>query len=107
MIFPIKFLIEHAALRRENKEITYLRPDAKSQVTIEYDENNKPLRIDTIVVSTQHDDFDADEVAMLEKIKADVVSILIPRVKKKLTSRDSKSFWRGYYLSRKSNRKVL
>ena len=79
-----KILIEHAALRRENKEITYLRPDAKSQVTIEYDENNKPLRIDTIVVSTQHDDFDADEVAMLEKIKADVISILIPRVKKNL-----------------------
>ena len=79
-----KILIEHAALRRENKEITYLRPDAKSQVTIEYDENNKPLRIDTIVVSTQHDDFDADELAMLEKIKADVISILIPRVKKNL-----------------------
>ena len=71
-------------LRRENNEITYLRPDAKSQVTIEYDENNKPLSIDTIVVSTQHDDFDADEVAMLEKIKADVISILIPRVKKNL-----------------------
>ena len=79
-----KILIEHAALRRENKEITYLRPDAKSQVTIEYDDNNKPLRIDTIVVSTQHDDFNSDEVAMLEKIKSDVISILIPRVKKSL-----------------------
>ena len=73
-----------SALRRENKEITYLRPDAKSQVTIEYDDNNKPLRIDTIVVSTQHDDFNPDEVAMLEKIKADVISILIPRVKSAL-----------------------
>ena len=79
-----KILIEHAALRRENKQITYLRPDAKSQVTIEYDDNNKPLRIDTIVISTQHDDFNSDEVAMLEKIKADVISILIPRLKNTL-----------------------
>jgi len=75
-----KILIELAALRRENKEITYLRPDSKSQVTIEYDNNNKPLRIDTIVVSTQHDDFNADEKAMLEKIKSDVIHVLIPRV---------------------------
>ena len=79
-----KILIEHAALRRENKQITYLRPDAKSQVTIEYDDNNKPLRIDTIVISTQHDDFHSDVVAMLEKIKADVISILIPRLKNTL-----------------------
>ena len=79
-----KILIEHAALRRENKQITYLRPDAKSQVTIEYDDNNKPLRIDTIVISTQHDDFNSDEAAMLEKIKADVISILIPRLKNTL-----------------------
>ena len=79
-----KILIEHAALRRENKQISYLRPDAKSQVTIEYDDNNKPLRIDTIVISTQHDDFNSDEVAMLEKIKADVISILIPRLKNTL-----------------------
>ena len=79
-----KILIEHAALRRENKEIIYLRPDAKSQVTIEYDDKNKPLRIDTIVLSTQHDDFNSDEVAMLEKIKTDVISILIPRVKSTL-----------------------
>ena len=79
-----KILIEHAALRRENMEITYFRPDAKSQVTIEYDDNNKPLRIDTIVISTQHDDFNSDEVAMLEKIKADVISILIPRLKNTL-----------------------
>ena len=79
-----KILIEHAALRRENIEINYFRPDAKSQVTIEYDDNNKPLRIDTIVISTQHDDFNSDEVAMLEKIKADVISILIPRLKNTL-----------------------
>ena len=79
-----KILIELAALRRENKEITYLRPDSKSQVTIEYDDQNKPLRIDTIVVSTQHDDFNADEKAMLEKIKLDVIHILIPRMIGKL-----------------------
>jgi S-adenosylmethionine synthetase len=79
-----KILIELAALRRENKEITYLRPDSKSQVTIEYGDQNKPLRIDTIVVSTQHDDFNADEKAMLEKIKSDVIHILIPRVIAKL-----------------------
>ncbi|MDA9628278.1 methionine adenosyltransferase [Flavobacteriaceae bacterium] len=75
-----KILIELALLRREDSEIKYLRPDSKSQVTIEYDDNNHPLRIDTIVVSTQHDDFDSDENAMLEKIKSDVINILIPRV---------------------------
>ena len=73
-------LKELAALRRENKEITYLRPDSKSQVTIEYSDDNKPIRIDAIVLSTQHDDF-SDEAQMLEKIKKDVVEILIPRVK--------------------------
>lgn len=72
-------LRELAELRRENKEITYLRPDAKSQVTLEYDDNNRPVRIDAIVVSTQHDDFD-DEPAMLAKIKKDIIEILIPRV---------------------------
>jgi S-adenosylmethionine synthetase len=77
-----KILIELAALRRENKQIKYLRPDAKSQVTLEYDDNNQPIRIDTIVVSTQHDDFDS-EAKMLAKIKADIVAILIPRVKLK------------------------
>ena len=77
-----KILIELAALRRENKEITYLRPDAKSQVTLEYSDDNKPLRIDAIVVSTQHDDFDEEE-AMLKKIKQDVLEILIPRIIKK------------------------
>ena len=75
-------LIELANLRRENKEITYLRPDAKSQVTLEYSDDNKPVRIDAIVISTQHDDF-APEAAMLAKIKSDLVSILIPRIKVK------------------------
>ena len=73
-------LKELAAIRREEKEMTYLRPDSKSQVTIEYDSNNKPLKVHTIVVSTQHDEFDEDE-AMLTKIKEDVQNILITRVK--------------------------
>lgn len=77
-----KLLIELAALRRENKQIKYLRPDAKSQVTLEYDDNNRPVRIDTIVISTQHDDFDT-EAKMLAQIKKDIISILIPRVKAK------------------------
>ncbi|MEO5583412.1 MAG: S-adenosylmethionine synthetase N-terminal domain-containing protein, partial [Saprospiraceae bacterium] len=76
-------LIELAALRRENKQIKYLRPDAKSQVTIEYDDSNTPVRIDTIVISTQHDDFASDEV-MAKKIYKDIVGILIPRLIKKL-----------------------
>lgn len=78
-----KILIELAELRRENRDITYLRPDSKSQVTIEYSDDNTPQRIDAIVVSTQHDDFDNDE-AMLAKIRKDIVDILIPRVKAKL-----------------------
>ena len=77
-----KLLIELAALRRENKQIKYLRPDAKSQVTLEYNDENVPVRIDAIVVSTQHDDFDT-EPKMLEKINADIINILIPRVKSK------------------------
>ena len=77
-----KILIELAVLRRENKQVKYLRPDAKSQVTLEYDDNNQPVRIDAIVVSTQHDDFDS-EAKMLAKIKEDIVNILIPRVKSK------------------------
>src|SRR5436305_10992501 len=77
-----KILQELAALRRENKQIKYLRPDAKSQVTLEYDDNNRPVRIDAIVVSTQHDDFDT-EAKMQQKIKQDVINILIPRVKAK------------------------
>jgi S-adenosylmethionine synthetase len=75
-------LIELANLRRENSEITYLRPDAKSQVTLEYSDDNKPQRIDAIVISTQHDDF-APEAEMLAKIKSDLISILIPRIKAK------------------------
>jgi S-adenosylmethionine synthetase len=75
-------LIELANLRRENNEIKYLRPDAKSQVTLEYSDDNKPVRIDAIVISTQHDDF-ADEATMLAKIKSDLISILIPRIKAK------------------------
>ena len=74
-----KILIELAALRRENKDITYLRPDSKSQVTIAYSDDNIPQRIEAIVVSTQHDDFDEDE-AMLHKIREDIINILIPRV---------------------------
>ena len=76
-------LKELAELRREHKDITYLRPDSKSQVTIEYSDDNTPQRIDAIVVSTQHDDFDSDE-AMLEKIRMDIKTILIPRVVNKL-----------------------
>lgn len=75
-------LIELANIRRENSEITYLRPDAKSQVTLEYSDDNKPQRIDAIVISTQHDDF-APEAEMLAKIKSDLISILIPRIKAK------------------------
>ena len=77
-----KILQELAALRRENKQIKYLRPDAKSQVTLEYDDNNRPVRIDAIVVSTQHDDFDT-EAKMQERIKKDIINILIPRIKSK------------------------
>jgi S-adenosylmethionine synthetase len=79
-----RLLIELAALRRENKAITYLRPDAKSQVTIEYSDDNVPQRIDAIVVSTQHDDFDKSDEVMLAKIQKDIVAILIPRVVAKL-----------------------
>jgi S-adenosylmethionine synthetase len=78
-----KLLLELAVLRRENNEMTYLRPDAKSQVTLEYNDNNVPIRITDIVISTQHDDFDADEI-MLAKIKQDMIQILIPRVKAQL-----------------------
>lgn len=79
-----RILRELAAMRRENKEITYLRPDAKAQVTIEYSDENVPERIDTIVVSTQHDAFDQDDEKMLGIIKNDIVDKLIPRVKSQL-----------------------
>ena len=78
-----RILIELAELRRENNDITYLRPDSKSQVTIEYSDDNIPQRIDAIVVSTQHDDFEEDEI-MLAKIRKDIIEILIPRVIVKL-----------------------
>lgn len=80
-----KIMQELAAIRKEGRVMTYLRPDAKSQVTVEYDENGTPLRIVTIVVSTQHDEFDEDD-KMLAKIKEDVKTILIPRVKAQIKS---------------------
>ena len=84
-------LKELAAIRREGKKMKYLRPDAKSQVTIQYSDKGKPEKIETIVLSTQHDDFDKDD-AMLAKIREDVVNILIPRVKKLLPARIKKLF---------------
>ena len=97
------FLQELAAIRREGKKMKYLRPDSKSQVTVEYDDNGKPLRIDAIVISTQHDEFvkakdkspkaeKAAELAMQNKIREDVLGILIPRVKKTLPARIQKLF---------------
>lgn len=102
-------LQELAVIRRENKQMKYLRPDSKSQVTIEYDDKGNPLRIDTIVVSTQHDEFvlpknktlqaeKAAEKAMQDKIREDVVKILIPRVKKSLPARVKKLFTDDYKL---------
>jgi S-adenosylmethionine synthetase len=86
-----KILQELSKTRRAGKELKYLRPDAKSQVTIEYDDNNNPIRIDTIVVSTQHDDFDK-EPKMLAKIKSDIINVIIPRVKKQLKPSIQKLF---------------
>lgn len=86
-----RILMELAEIRKGGKEMTYLRPDAKSQVTIEYDDNNTPVRIDAIVVSTQHDDFDSEE-SMLQRIKEDVIDILIPRVKAKLKDENQALF---------------
>jgi S-adenosylmethionine synthetase len=90
-------LLELSVIRREGKEMKYLRPDSKSQVTIEYDDNNQPLRVHTIVVSTQHDDFDT-EANMQAAIKKDVQNILIPRVLKKLPERIQKLFKGDYIL---------
>ena len=84
-------LRELAAIRKEKKLMKYLRPDAKSQVTIEYSDDNRPVRVDTIVLSTQHDDF-AKDAAMLKQIREDVIGIVIPRVKKKLPKRVQKLF---------------
>ena len=88
-----KILIELADIRREkNSKMPYLRPDAKSQVTIEYDDNDKPIRIDTIVVSTQHDDFNSNDEKMLAQIKADIIKVVIPRVKSKCKKAVQKLF---------------
>ncbi len=101
MPFPLHLshllLIELAAIRREQKVMTYLRPDSKSQVTMEYDDNNKPIRVHTIVISTQHDDFD-EEQAMLNEIKKDVKEILIPRVKEKLSNEEQSLIDNDYIL---------
>ena len=78
-----KLLLELAAIRKEGKKMTYLRPDSKSQVTIEYSDTHKPIRIDTIVISTQHDDFSNDQ-KMLKLIKEDIISIVIPAIVKRL-----------------------
>ncbi|MDD2380303.1 MAG: methionine adenosyltransferase [Mariniphaga sp.] len=86
-----EILLELAAIRREGKVMTYLRPDSKSQVTIQYSDENIPLKVHTIVVSTQHDEFDEDE-PMLNKIREDVINILIPRVKVRLPERIQKLF---------------
>ncbi len=100
---PIALELSHlllmvlADIRREKKEMTYLRPDSKSQVTIEYNDNDEPEKIHTIVVSTQHDEFDTDE-RMQKKIKEDVKNILIPRVKKLLPSRIQSLFKDDYIL---------
>jgi S-adenosylmethionine synthetase len=84
-------LRELATIRKDGRLMKYLRPDAKSQVTIEYGDDNKPVRIDTIVISTQHDDFAKDE-KMLKQIKQDVIDVVIPRIKKKLPKRVQKLF---------------
>jgi S-adenosylmethionine synthetase len=86
-----KILLELSRTRRAGKELKYLRPDAKSQVTIEYDDDNRPVRIDTIVVSTQHDDFDSDG-KMLQKIRKDIIEVIMPRVKKQLKPSIQKLF---------------
>ena len=86
-------LIELAKIRKETTLMPYLRPDAKSQVTIEYDENNRPVRVNTIVISTQHDEFDTDE-AMQQKIREDVIQILMPRLMARLND-DEKALFTG------------
>jgi S-adenosylmethionine synthetase len=84
-------LRELSAIRKDNKVMKYLRPDAKSQVTIEYSDDNRPVRIDTIVISTQHDDFGKD-AAMLKQIREDIIRLVVPRVKKRLPARVQKLF---------------
>jgi S-adenosylmethionine synthetase len=93
-----RMLKKLSEIRREGKEMTYLRPDAKSQITIEYDEKHKPVRIDTIVISTQHDEFDKNEKKMLNKIEKDVRNILIPKVISDLPARTQKLFKKDFKL---------
>ena len=104
-----RFLEELSAIRREGKQMTYLRPDSKSQITVEYDDHNQPMRIDTIVISTQHDEFilpqenstvaeKVAEKAMQDKMREDVIKILIPRVKKLLPLRVQKLFTENFKL---------
>ena len=91
-LMPVSLDLAHllmrtlAEIRKEGKVMTYLRPDAKSQVTVEYSDDGIPQRIDTIVVSTQHDDFDSDDKRMLQQIREDVINILVPRTKEKIHS---------------------
>lgn len=90
-------LLELAKIRREGKEMKYLRPDSKSQFTIEYDDNNNPIRVHTIVISTQHDDFDPDEKRMQAKIKSDVQNILIPMILNRLP-KHTRDLFKGDYI---------
>jgi len=99
-------LQELSKIRKEGREMTYLRPDSKSQVTIEYNNNQKPERVHTIVVSTQHDPFDKDDSKMLKKIREDVLGILIPRVKMRLSPKARKIFNDDFVLHVKSYREV-
>lgn len=100
---PLALMISHiilkelAYIRKEGKQMSYLRPDAKSQVTVEYSDDNKPLRIDTIVVSTQHDEFDTEE-CMFERIRKDIQTVLMPRVLAKLSEENRKLFDTEYNL---------
>ena len=91
-----KILIELAAIRKAGKEMTYLRPDSKSQVTLEYNDDHSPKRITDIVVSTQHDDF-ADEKPMQQQIEADVINLLIPKIKAQLSAENSALFGEEKY----------
>jgi len=93
-----RLLLELSSIRKEGREMTYLRPDAKTQVTVEYSDDDQPLRIHTIVLSTQHDEFDTDDRRMLETIRSDVQKILIPRVVKKLPGRLQPLFDNHYIL---------
>jgi len=93
-----RLLLELSSIRKEGREMTYLRPDAKTQVTVEYSDDDQPLRIHTIVLSTQHDEFDTDDRRMLETIKSDVQKILIPRVVEKLPGRLQNLFDNHYIL---------